>query len=120
MSCTWYNPELTLGGTNTNGSQCDNCNGTQYDVTLQNSTLFTLNHVHVSNIPVDLLSDTQGPIEIPAPLAPGRLGYLITNEFYRNNSPDIRNKFLPKPTSPMTVSFVDGGNGTPVSLRGFH
>ena len=80
MSCTWYNPELTLGGTNTNGSQCDNCNGTRYDVTVQNNTLFTLNSVYVSNIPVDLLADTTGPVENPVPIPPGRLGKLVTKE----------------------------------------
>ncbi len=119
MSCTWYNPELTLGGNNTNGSQCDNCNGTRYDVTVQNNTLFTLNSVYVSNIPVDLLADTTGPGENPVPIPPGRVGKLVTNEFYGDDGPQKwaeYDKYLPKPTSPMTLSFIDLGNSNPVNM----
>jgi hypothetical protein len=114
MSCTWYNPELPISS---NGSSCEGCNGTQYDVTVQNNTLFTLNSVYVSNIPIDLLADEIQAAELPEPLPPGRLGKLVTNEFYNDSSKFADyDKYLPKPTSPMTLSFTDTGNSNPVNM----
>lgn len=116
MSCTWYNPELPISS---NGSSCEGCNGTQYDVTVQNNTLFSLNSVYVSNIPIDLLADPIPAGELTEPLPPGRLGKLVTNEFY-NDKDTIKFadyiKYLPKPTSPMTLSFTDTGNSNPVNM----
>ena len=108
MSCTWYNPELP----NPNGRpQCASCNGTQYNVTISNSTLYTLNSVNISNIPIDMQSGAVSCADTSSQINSGAIGFLVTNICGGCSTPIP--KFTPKPTSPMTLSFTDVGDGKP-------
>ena len=109
MSCTWYNPELP----NPYGRpQCASCNGTQYNVSITNNTLFTLLHMNVSNVPIDLVGDNKSASDVSPSLHPGQIGFLVTNVCEGCTPID---KFV-APTSPMTLNFTDVGNGNPVGI----
>ena len=118
MSCQWYNPELpnNVYYNNSTSGQCNSCNGTQYNVNVMNGTKANLNTVHVSGIPVDPIGDLQGEFDVPPPLAPGEVGYLVTNRCNTDGSGCPLPNFKTKPTSPMTLTFTDASNGNPVTI----